>query len=148
MDGTATGEGDDDAPVKVGAVQAATDAGCAVVSTDSEAMVDDSGNGLGGGLDAPSTKGGTAAVVAAVGEGDADDAEDDGLRVTVLDMSHEPTGGLGAGYALPETLEVRLVADFSARMLVTLSKRCTAMGIGGTALCACAELSGCVQQAN
>jgi len=73
------------------------------------AMTDDTGTRNGGGGDAPSVEAGTPAGVAAGGDANTADVgvdEDDGMPITALDMSHEPTGGLGVGYTLPETLEV------------------------------------------
>lgn len=57
--------------------------------------------------------GGASAATAAAGASDARprasspvDDSDDNTPVTVVDMSHEPTGGIGVGYTLPPTVEV------------------------------------------
>lgn len=69
--------------------------------------------------------GGASAATAAAGEADAppratsptddsgasDEAADEDMSVTVVDMSHEPTGGLGVGYTLPATVEVSVGHD-------------------------------------
>lgn len=98
----------------------------AVVASGALMEVDPPGGRAGG-----DSCGGASAATAAAGEADlppratspahdsgaSDAGADDNLPVTVVDMSHEPTGGLGVGYTLPATVEVS-VARLPARAAV------------------------------
>eukprot|EP00168_Porphyra_purpurea_P016634 TRINITY_DN5457_c0_g1_i1.p2 TRINITY_DN5457_c0_g1~~TRINITY_DN5457_c0_g1_i1.p2 ORF type:complete len:273 (+),score=88.95 TRINITY_DN5457_c0_g1_i1:29-820(+) len=112
MDGVRGGGGSDaDGGVASKAAMAMAAAAAAAPSADAHdaAMTDDTGVVNGGGGVATLAEAGAPVGVVAAEDGDAVaeevDEDDDGMPVTALDMSHEPTGGLGVGYALPETLE-------------------------------------------
>lgn len=113
------------APVSV-AASPAVDSSAAVASG-APMAVDPSGVGAGG-----DGSGGASAATAAAAEPGAspratppnDDSGSseagDGTPVTVVDMSHEPTGGLGVGYTLPATVEVSMATAGSpcVRLLI------------------------------
>lgn len=55
--------------------------------------------------------------------GDSDAATEDNTPVTVVDMSHEPTGGIGVGYTLPATVEVSVATAGFLRVRLSIRGR-------------------------